>query len=103
MIWWRYFHQKSEIGLESFIQELVKHAETLGKDGVSVITDSGSFSHFEKREKLVDYELSLPSKYDHGMKLKRFCVNNKKDFERLIQEQKEKLIEHHGKNIVIVN
>jgi hypothetical protein len=94
---------KSEIGLESFIQKLVRHAESLGKNGVSVITDSGSFSLFEKREKLVDYELSLPSKYDHGMKLKRFCVNNKKDFERLIQEQKEKLIEHHGKNIVIVN
>jgi hypothetical protein len=93
---------KSEIGLESFIQKLVKHAESLGKNGVSVITDSGSFS-LEKREKLVDYELSLPSKYDHGMKLKRFCVNNQKDFEKLLQEQKEKLIEHHGKNILIVN
>jgi hypothetical protein len=94
---------KLEIGLESFIQKLVKHAKSLGKNGVSVITDSGSFSLFEVREKLVDYELSLPSKYDHGIKLKRFCVNNQKDFEKLLQEQKEKLIEHHGKNILIVN
>ena len=94
---------KLEIGLESFIQQLVKQAESLGKNGVSVITDSGSFSLFEVREKIVDYELSLPSKYDHGIKLKRFCVNNQKDFEKLLQEQKEKLIEHHGKNILIVN
>ena len=94
---------KSEIGLELFIQKLVKQAESLGKNGVSVLTDSGSFSLFGGREKLVDYELSLPSKYPHGTKLKRFCINNKKDFEELIQEQKEKLIEHHGKNILIVN
>jgi hypothetical protein len=94
---------KLELGLESFIQKLVKQAESLGKNGVSVITDSGSFSLFAGREKLVDYELSLPSKYDHGIKLKRFCVNNQKDFDKLVQEQKEKLIEHHGKNILIVN
>jgi hypothetical protein len=94
---------KSEIGLESFIQRLLRHAESLGKNGVSVLTDSGSFSLFGGREKLVDYELLLPSKYPHGTKLKRFCVNNKKDFEMLLQEQKEKLIRHHGKNIVIVN
>jgi hypothetical protein len=94
---------KSEIGLELFIQKLVKQAESLGKNGVSVLTDSGSFSLFGGREKLVDYELSLPSKYPHGTKLKRFCINNKKDFEEIIQEQKDKLIEHHGKNILIVN
>ena len=94
---------KSEIGLESFIQKLAKQAESLGKNGVSVLTDSGSFSLFGGREKLVDYELSLPSKYPHGTKLKRFCINNEKDFKELIQEQKEKLIEHHGKNILIVN
>jgi hypothetical protein len=94
---------RSEIGLELFIQKLVKQAESLGKNGVSVLTDSGSFSLFGGREKLVDYELSLPSKYPYGTKLKRFCINNKKDFEELIQEQKEKLIEHHGKNILIVN
>ncbi len=92
-----------EIGLELFIQKLVKQAESIGKNGVSVLTDSGSFSLFGGREKLVDYELSLPSKYPHGTKLKRFCINNKKEFEELIQEQKEKLIEHHRKNIVIDN
>jgi hypothetical protein len=94
---------KLDIGLESFIHQLVKNAESLGKNGISVITDSGSFSLFEVREKLVDYELSLPSKYDYGIKLKRFCINNQKEFEKLITEQKEKLIEHHGKNILIVN
>ena len=93
----------SEIGLELFIQKLVKQAESIGKNGVSILTDSGSFSLFGGREKLVDYELSLPSKYPHGTKLKRFCINNKKEFEELIQEQKEKLIEHHRKNIVIDN
>jgi hypothetical protein len=94
---------RSTMGLESFIQQkLLKQAENLGKTGVSVITDSGSFPLFEARDKLVDYELSLPSKYDHGMKLKRFCVNHKKDFTMLTQEQQEKLFDHHGKYLVVV-
>lgn len=58
---------KLELGLEAFIQKLVIQAESLGKNGVSVLTDCGSFSLFEEREKLVDYELLLPSKYDHGI------------------------------------
>src|ERR671932_493348 len=37
---------KSNIALESFIQKLVKQAESLGKSAVSVITDSGCFSLF---------------------------------------------------------
>ena len=42
---------------------------------------------------LVNFELSLPSRYD--IDLKRICVYHKKDFNRLLEEQKQKLVNHH--------
>jgi hypothetical protein len=63
-------HNNSEGGdrLLSFVKQLVKNAESLGKKGVSVFADLGSFHHYNHNSKtadrLVEYELSLPSSYD---------------------------------------
>jgi hypothetical protein len=92
---------KSKVGLESFIQKLVKQAESLGKSAVSVITDPGSFSLFGIRDKLIEYELSLPSKYD--IALKRFCICNQKDFDRFTEEQKQMLLRHHGNTLFVTS
>ena len=92
---------KSKIGLESFIQKLVKQAESLGKSAVSVIADSGSFSLFGIMDKLIEYELSLPSKYD--IALKRFCICNQKDFDRFTEEQKQMLLRHHGNTLFVTS
>src|SRR5919108_505837 len=60
--------------LMNFIQELLKRAETSGKNGVSVIADVSSFyHHVGQTQRLVEYELSLPSRFD-GMKVKGFCI-----------------------------
>ena len=48
----------------------------------------------------MDYELSLPSKYDGN--LKTFCLYDKREFDlRLTEQQRQKLLEHHGKNMII--
>jgi MEDS: MEthanogen/methylotroph, DcmR Sensory domain len=85
----------------NLIQGLVKRAENSGKDGVSVIADLGSFyHHLGDTQTLVDYELSLPPRYD-DMK-KGFCVYHKEDFDkRLTEEQKEKLLDRHGKVFMV--
>ncbi len=92
--------------LMSFFKQLVKKAESLDKNGVSVIADLGSFYHYHHNktaDKLVEYELSLPSKFD-GMKLKAFCIYHKEDIDkRFTEEQKQKLVDHHGKALMIVN
>ncbi len=66
-----------------------------------MITDAGSFYLFEIIEQLIALELSLPSKYD--IRLKRFCIYNQQDFDMLTEKQKQKLLRHHGKNLVITN
>jgi hypothetical protein len=92
--------------LTEFVKQLVKKAESLGKKGVSVIADLGSFYHYhhsKTADKLVEYELSLPSKFD-GMKLKAFCIYHKDDLDkRFTEEQKEKLLDHHAKALMIAN
>jgi hypothetical protein len=92
--------------LTEFVKQLVKKAESTGKKGVSVIADLGSFYHYhhsKTADKLVEYELSLPSKFD-GMKLKAFCIYHKDDLDkRFTEEQKQKLLDHHAKALMIAN
>jgi hypothetical protein len=85
----------------SYVKNLLKQAESLGKSGISVIADAGAFYHYSKVEELVKHELSMPSKFD--INLKRFCVFHKQDFDTLTEVKKQKLLEHHEKDLIAVN
>ena len=94
----------SETDLMSFIRKLSRQAQNSGKSGVSVIADLASFYFDNGIDKLIDYEMSLPTKYDDEMKLKGFCFYHQEDFDkRLSKDQKQKLLEHHGKHLIVVN
>jgi hypothetical protein len=90
----------SKIGLETFIQNLVQQAKSTGRNGVSVITDAGSYSLFEIRDSLVEYELNLPSHYN-DVPLKRFCIYNQAELNMLPEEKKQKLLKHHTANLIV--
>jgi hypothetical protein len=93
----------SDTDLMSFVEKLAKQAQTSGKKGISVIADLASFYHFNRIDKLIEYEMSLPTKYDDKMKLKGFCFYHQEDFDRrLTEQQKQMLLEHHGKNLMVV-
>ncbi len=94
----------SDTDLMSFIARLAKQAQTSGRNGISVIADLASFYYFNRIDKLIEYEMSLPSKYDDKMKLKGFCFYHQEDFDRrLSKEEKQKLVEHHAKALRVVN
>jgi hypothetical protein len=93
----------SDTDFLSFIEKLTKQAQSSGKNGISVIADLASFSYFNRIDKLIEYEMSLPTKYDDNMKLKGFCFYHQEDFDRrLSEEEKQKLLEHHGKALIAV-
>ena len=95
---------RSDTDLMSFIGSLSKQAQNSGKSGVSVIADLASFYFHNGIDKLIEYEMSLPAKYDDNMKLKGYCLYHQEDFDRrLTKQQKQKLLEHHGKNLMIVS
>jgi hypothetical protein len=85
----------------SYVKNLLKQAESLGKSGISVFADAGAFYHYSKGGKLVKHELSMPSKFD--INLKRFCVFHKQDFDRLTEVKKQRLLKHHEKDLIAVN
>ena len=60
----------------------------------------GAYPYKSQSDDLVDYESSLPIKYD--VSLKGFCLYHQKDFDKFSDEQKQKLIEHHGKALKII-
>ena len=79
----------------TFVNDLVNRAE----NGVLVIADGAPFFHLRKKDKLVEHELSMPSRFDTN--LKRFCVFHKLDFNSLAEEQRQKLLDHHGQVLIV--
>jgi hypothetical protein len=83
-----------------YVKKSLANYPKVGKNGVSVLADLGAYPHKSMYNNLVDYELSLPTKYD--VQMKGFCLYHQKDFDKFSDEQKQKLIEHHGKALRII-
>src|ERR671933_1647449 len=73
----RYFGEQN-IDDRSFKMSLVDHAKKIGRSGISILGDMGTHNHKSKHEELVDYELSLPTKYEDGIALKASLATNYK-------------------------
>ena len=82
----------------ALINMLFERASKLGKTGMFGMADMGSFFVYETIEKLISYELSLPSIWDK-MKLRSFCLYHRGDFNSLPPEERQALIDHHYKYI----
>jgi hypothetical protein len=83
-----------------YVKKGLANYSKLGKKGLSVLADLGAYNHKSMCKELVDYELSLPTKFDTHMK--GYCLYHQKDFDKLSDVQKQKLIEHHGKALKII-
>jgi hypothetical protein len=83
-----------------FVEQTVGYAKKLGKSGLSVLADMGSFFYYDKKDDLLQYEIALPFKYKN-MNLKGFCVYHKLDFDRrLTEKERQILLEYHGKTLI---
>jgi hypothetical protein len=96
---------KAGLDFMPFIDILLKQTERRGKDGVTVLSDLGSFYHHHicGNQELIEYERSLPKNYD-GKNLKGFCLYHQRDFERhFSQKQRASLLACHSQNIILKN
>ncbi|MGD9674812.1 MAG: MEDS domain-containing protein [Candidatus Nitrosocosmicus sp.] len=75
-------------------QNVVEYANELNKNGASILGDLGAFLFKNQIQSLVDYECSLPTKFETN--LKGICLYHQNDFDKLSIEQKKKIIEHHN-------
>jgi hypothetical protein len=81
-----------------FIGNLVKYAKQIGKNGVSVLGDLGPYTHKSQDNDLVDYELSLPIKFD--IDLRDFCLYHQKDFHCIDRVCWTKAVQVHEKSML---
>ena len=81
------------------INLLTKRAETLQKNGLSMIADAGSFFLNDIKEELLRHELSVPPELE--MKCKAICCYHKLDFDTLARDQREALLNHHKRRIIL--
>ena len=97
-------HFESNHDILSIFEMLAKRAEDEkgSSGGCSVISDMGSFSLLNKQKELLEYEKSPPLRFN-SMKCKGFCCYHQANFDRLSENQKEQLFEHHYKNLIITN
>ena len=79
------------------IEKKIGYAHIKGRNGISILGDVGPFFFKGKLQELVEFELTLPKKFNTTRK--NFCLYHQKDFNRLSEEQKQKLLNHH--NIVL--
>jgi hypothetical protein len=86
-------------GMWKFAMSLLLRVKKEGRRGVTWFGDAGSFFSFEKIEELMQYELSLPQKYEDS--IKTVCSYHLKDFEKLTEAQKQTLFDHHFKSILV--
>jgi hypothetical protein len=63
-----------------YVKKSLENYAKMGKNGVSVLADLGAYPHKSMYNDLVDYELSLPTKYD--VQMKGFCLYHQKDFDK---------------------
>ena len=89
-------------GLVPFVRQTMDYAKAVGKSGIVVFADLGSFFYYDTPEDFVlEYEKSLPLIYD-GTNLKGFCLYHEKDFSvRFTGDQQNELQKHHGKSLIL--
>ena len=96
----------SETDLLCLIKILSKRAQNQGTSGCSVFADMGSFYVCGKVKQLLEYEASMPLKFDcyhvggSLIKCKAFCMYHRKDFNRLAEDEKQSLFQHHYRNLI---
>jgi hypothetical protein len=87
-------------GMWKFAMSLLYRVKKEGRQGITWFGDLGSFLSFEKIEGLMQYELWCPQKFEDN-KLKTICCYHSKDFEQLNENQKQTLLDHHSKSILV--
>lgn len=86
-------------GIWKLCETLISRVRKEDRRGVTLFGDLGSFFSFEQIEEMMQYEKSLPQKYEDTMK--GICCYHLEDFENLSETQQQTLFDHHFKSIVV--
>jgi hypothetical protein len=89
-------YQTDTHGALNFATTLAKRAESDRKSGVFALTEMGSFFIAEQIASLLEYEASLPKKWELN-NFKSVCTYHNGDFATLPKQQQETIISAHNR------
>jgi hypothetical protein len=98
-----YFSLTNElVDIMIMIKMLLQRSKKLGKCGLTVFSDMSLFFNHNRIDDLIKHEaelfLSLSSSI-YSNKMKIFCYYNIADFERLTENQKQRLLNNHSRTL----
>jgi hypothetical protein len=98
-----YFSLTNElVDIMIMIKMLLQRSKKLGKSGLTVFSDMSLFFNHNRIDDLIKHEaelfLSLSSSI-YSNKMKIFCYYNIADFERLTENQKQRLLNNHSRTL----
>ena len=102
-----YLH--SDIDRKSLLKMMAEGSKRMGKKGVSIIGDMGSFFLYEKQNQMMEYEMKLrldEKENDddaNSVKIKGICSYHKDTFNTLAKKEQQALFEHHHAKLVVYN
>jgi hypothetical protein len=88
-----------------FLKILSKRAQNQGRVGCSVFADMGLFNLFGQQRDLLRSEVFMPQRFNGSVNnpklCKTFCMYHQSDFNSFSEEEKESILEHHHRNLII--
>jgi hypothetical protein len=88
-----------DLDYNSFIKNLLNRAKSMNRNDVCILVDNRLLFDLRRIKEFIQNETSMPVKFD--INLKRICMVLRQDFDTLTEEQKRKLLTHHGKHLQI--
>lgn len=78
---------------------LFRIVEKHEKNGVTIFGDVGKFILDKELNDLINYEQSVPSKLD--VNIRPICCYHREDFEKIEEEQRNKIFRSHANNFIV--
>jgi DcmR-like sensory protein len=91
----------TNLGFSAFAMGLEDLAKRSGRNGTFIFAEMGPFFHRDKIQELLTWENSIPTKND--MKCSLICCYHEKDLQRLSEDQKKMLCNHHFTDLHVKN
>ena len=80
---------------------LLRRAEKLGRNGVTILGDLGKFILNKELENLISYERSVPSRIDAN--IRPICCYHKDDFNKIRKDQRNRILASHANDFIMTN
>jgi hypothetical protein len=91
--------ESEKYDINILISMMINQVKVLDKEGITLVSDLGTFILNKRIADLLSYELSMPVRFDSNVR--SFCFYHRDDFNALQEEEKKRICGHHLNNLIV--